>query len=158
MLAEEHKTWLRGKLRNPGSAQVYRRVAALLAVHKGRSPNEVAEVLGVTRQTVYNWLNSYDPNQPGVGLEDAPRPGRPGIGVGEMELLLDQALQKSPRDFGYDSNRWTTALLRKHVINLQGPGVSDETVRRRLRRLGYSWVEGCYVRPRVMEPAQAVLP
>jgi len=128
--------------------QVYRRTAALLAVHEGRSVNEVAAVLGVTRQTIYNWLNGCVPDRTELNLEDAPRPGRPSIGDGTLDRLLERVLQKSPDELGHDSTGWSTPLLRAQVILEHGPAVSEETIRRRVRRLGYHWSGRRYVRKR----------
>jgi transposase len=155
-LSAEQETWLHRKLKRPGTAQIYRRATAILAVHNGRSPHEVAAVLGVTRQTVYNWLGCCDPNRPDLFLDDAPRAGRPGIGVGALDLLLKRALQLSPGEFGYECPRWTSALLRQHVVKSQGPDVSGETIRRRVRRLGFFWRNGAYVRRSKSEFADSV--
>ena len=126
--------------------QVYRRSAALLAVHEGRAVNEVASVLGVTRQTIYNWLNHCVPNRPELNLDDAPRPGRPSIGNGTLDQLLERVLQKSPEELGHDSAGWSTPLLRAQVLVEKGPAVSEETIRRRVHRLGYHWSGRRYVR------------
>jgi transposase len=131
--------------------QVFRRAAALLAVHAGRSVHEVASVLGVTGQTIHNWLNCCDTDGPDLNLKDAPRAGRPSIGAGELDQLLEQTLGVSPVEFGYAAAQWTCPLLREHVLWLHGPGVSGETIRRRLRRLGYGWKGRRYVRKRPME-------
>jgi transposase len=146
VLSADQETRVRCELKQPGSVQAFRRATALLAVHQGRPVNLVASVLGVTRQTIYNWLECCDAARPVLNLEDAPRAGRPSIGLGKLDLLLDLALQKSPGDFGCVSSCWTTARLRLHVISEHGPVVSEETIRRRLRRLGYHWSDGRYIR------------
>jgi transposase len=157
ILSLEQQNRLRCQLRQPANAQVYRRAAALLALHQGRSATEVAAVLGVTRQTIYNWLRSRRPGGHELNLEDAPRAGRPTLCTGEMELFLVQALQTSPNEFGHTAAHWTAPLLREHLILSGRPGVSEETIRRTLRRLGYNWTDGRYVRQLESEPDQTVL-
>jgi len=154
ILSPEQQYRLRCQLRQPANAQVYRRAAALLALHQGRSANEVAAVLGVTRQTVYNWLSSRGQGEPDLNLEDAPRPGRPSLWTVELDLLLHQALQKCPSEFGHAAAHWTAPLLREHLGLFQCPDVSEETVRRRVRRLGYTWTSGRYVRQLESGPDQ----
>jgi len=158
-LSADQATRVRAELKQPGSVQSFRRATALLAVHQGLSVNIVASVLGVTRQTIYNWLDCCDADRSVLNLEDAPRAGRPSIRLGELDLLLDRALLKSPVDFGCVSPSWTTALLRQHVISEHGPAVSEETIRRRLRRLGYRRSGGRYLRKRQPEfPLPVALP
>ena len=157
VLSLEQQDRLRCRLRQPANAHVYRRAAALLALHEGRSAAEVAAVLGVTRQTIYNWLSSRGPGKHDLNLEDAPRAGRPSLCAGELELLLVQALQRCPNDFGHAAPHWTAPLLREHLILSRRPGVSEETIRRRLRRLGYNWTDGRYVRQLEPERDQTVL-
>jgi transposase len=157
ILSLEQQNRLRCEIRQPANAHVYRRAAALLALNEGRSATEVAAVLGVTRQTVYNWLSSRGPGKPDLNLEDAPRAGRPSLCAGELELLLVQALQRRPNEFGHAATRWTAPLLREHLILSRRPGVSEETIRRRLRRLGYTWTDGRYVRQLESERGQTAL-
>jgi transposase len=157
ILSLEQQNRLRCQLRQPANAQVYRRAVALLALHEGRSAREVAAVLGVTRQTIYNWLSSRGPGKHGLNLEDAPRAGRPSLCAGELELQLVQVLQRCPNEFGHAATNWTAPLLREHLILSRRPGVSEETIRRRLRRLGYNWTDGRYVRQLESERDQTVL-
>jgi transposase len=157
ILTLEQQSRLRCQLRQPANAHVYRRAAALLALHDGRSASEVAAVLGVTRQTIYNWLSSRGPGEHDLNLEDAPRAGRPSLCTGELERLLAQALQSPPNQFGRAAIHWTAPLLRQHLILLERPGVSEETIRRTLRRLGYNWTDGRYVRQLESAPDQTVL-
>jgi transposase len=145
-LSEEQQTRLRCELRQPSNAHVYRRAAGLLALHEGRPAREVASFLGVTRQTVYNWLNCRAQGEQDLNLEDAPRAGRPSLWNEELDVLLEQAFEKCPADFGHVAPHWTAALLRKHFQLLERPDISEETIRRRLRHLGYNWKDGRYVR------------
>jgi transposase len=145
-LSAEQQNRLRCELKQPTNAQVYRRAAALLALHQGRSPGDVASLLGVTRQTVYNWLSSRGRANQALNLKDAPRAGRPSVWTGKLDLLLKEALQASPSQFGYVASHWSAPLLREHLVVSHSSEVSPETVRRRLRRLGYNWTDGRYVR------------
>src|SRR5437588_787451 len=50
---------LERQLREADDVPLYRRTAALLEVARGRSAAEVARTLGVSRQSVYNWVAAY---------------------------------------------------------------------------------------------------
>jgi hypothetical protein len=53
-------------------------------------------------------------------------------------------MARSPQDLGYPSVEWTVPLLQEHLRD-HGGSLSDETIRRRLRRLGYVWKRPRYV-------------
>jgi transposase len=137
---------LRAELRHSRSSNVYRRATALLAANQGTSAAKIAALLGVTRQTVYNWITSYVAHGAQVDLRDAPRSGRPSLLNKEIDAFIVGALAFSPDVFGYTARRWSAAVLRTHVGSMLPHEVSEETLRRRLRRIGYFWVDGRYVR------------
>jgi transposase-like protein len=58
-------------------ARLFQRVQAVLWVAQGDTVSEVAELMGVSEQTVYNWLRRYLVCHQVVALADAPRSGRP---------------------------------------------------------------------------------
>jgi len=147
MLSLDQQTRLRCELKKPANTHVYRRAVALLAIHEGHSPREVAAVLGVTRQTIYNWLSCRGPGQRDLNLHDAPRAGRPSLWTGDLDRLLEQTLRSSPLEFDYAATQWSAPLLRERLSLFPCPSVSDETIRRRLRHLGYRWTDGRYFKP-----------
>jgi len=146
MLSDEQVVRLRTELKHSKSSNVYRRATALLAANQGATVISIASLLGVTRQTVYNWLGTYSEDKKKVDLSDAPRSGRPTVLTEEIDASIVSALASSPEVFGYPSNRWSAAILRTHVGALLPRAVSEETLRRRLRRIGYSWKRGRYER------------
>jgi predicted transcriptional regulator len=50
---------LRQQLKHTRDASLYRRTLALVELDKGKPLAQVARSLGVTRQTVYNWIEAY---------------------------------------------------------------------------------------------------
>ena len=57
-------------------ARFVERAQLLLAIAAGRRPSQVAKDLGLSRPTVYTWIDRF--NEQGLhGLEDQPRAGRP---------------------------------------------------------------------------------
>src|SRR5512142_3528208 len=74
------------------SARQCCRAQALLWLAEGAGAGEVAELLHVSRQTVYNWVGEYH-ERAGLPLaerlRDAPRPGRPRTGGGIDPLIAE---------------------------------------------------------------------
>ena len=156
-LTEAQQATLQSELRRNPKVQVYRRAAALLAVHQGRSISQVAGLLGVTRQTVYNWVRTYGKTEQPLSLVDAPRSGRPALWNGDLDRLLEETLRTAPSELGRPGAGWSTGLLQERIASCGGGQVSDETLRRRLRRLGYVWKGGRYIL-RSKSPAKDVVP
>jgi transposase len=74
--AQRHQ--LRDEMERTHDVRVYRRALAILEVEQGRTVSEVAGSLGVTRQSVHNWLREYR-DQPRVESL-GPRSGRTPYG------------------------------------------------------------------------------
>jgi transposase len=123
----------------------FRRLLALRQVDQGASISQVAVNLGVSRQSIHNWLRVYRTTGRLDSLEDRPHPGRPSLwdqwpGGGIAELL-----SQSPQDLGYFAGDWTVPLLAEHVRHTHGQEPSWSTLRRRLHALGYTWKRSRYV-------------
>jgi transposase len=103
---------------------------------------EIAERLGVSRQTVYNWADRFqqrDGLDMRARLADADRSGRPCTAKGIIDPLIDQAIDSDPRNFGYRSTVWTARLLVRFLWDWYGISVSSQSVRLALWRLGIRW-------------------
>lgn len=144
-LKSVHRRRLRGLLHETSDLNTYRRCLALLEVDAGRPVADVARSLGVTRQSVHNWIARFGEAGRAEALADRYAGGRPAVldddGVEGLLALLGQ----SPQQFGSPAANWTVPLLREHLRLATGADVSEPTVRRQLRRLGYVWKRPRYV-------------
>jgi transposase len=144
-LTSSQKARLESELRNSINTQTYRRAAALLALNRGTSATRLATLLGVSRQSIYNWLETYTNRGDDLTLTDAPRSGRPSVWTTELHTYLEETLRKTPGEVGSFGTSWTLDLLCAHLTFRSGKRFSTETLRRRLGRLGYIWKDGRYV-------------
>jgi transposase len=136
---------LLGQLRTTTEAHTYRRTLAVLELDRGRSATEVAQMLGVTRQSIYNWAASFDQDCTPDSLADGLRRGRPRLLDEPAEAILRSLMKQSPQEHGYPDADWTTPLLQQELERGTGSPPSDDTVRRVLSRLGYVWKRPRYV-------------
>jgi transposase len=88
------------QLKQTQDAPIYRRTLAVLEVSRDQSPAQVAQVLGVTRQSVYNWVTSYAQAHDPHALQDEQRPGRPSLWTEEHQALLRLLMDRTPDEFG----------------------------------------------------------
>lgn len=126
-------------------AALLRRCLALLQLDQGHSVAEAAAGLGVTRQSVYNWLDHYRAAPTPRALRD--RRGHAHVTAWDEDLLavLRCALEHPPSFWGYRDLEWTVGLLQEHMARWDGRSWSDTTLRRQLHQLGYVWKRPRYV-------------
>jgi len=143
------KHWQRRQLRHQldetTDARTYRRTLALLELDRGRPAAEIADLLGVTRQSIHNWATAFLWEPDPAVLRDLDRSGRPSILDERTEGLLPALMRRSPQDLGYPHADWTVPILQEELEKSLRMRPSDETVKRGLRRLGYVWKRPRYV-------------
>src|SRR4051794_16337283 len=134
-------SWQRSRLRRQlavaRDARLYRRTLAVLEFDRGRPAAAIAPMLGVTRKTVYHWVAAYTRACDPAALADEPGRGRPNLLDEDDEHLLEAFLALSPQDLGYPHVSWTVPLLRRALDFITGRRVSQDTLRRALRRLDF---------------------
>ena len=118
------------------------RAQALLWLDEGRSAEEVADLLHVSRQSVYNWLGRFLQRE-GLDLRarllDAPRCGRPPTALGIIDPLIAEIIDNDPRESGFRSTNWTAALLVEYLKRDHGIEVSRKSVSLAIERLRIRW-------------------
>jgi transposase len=146
-LTPSQRRRLRAQLRRADDASYYRRLLAVLELDRGRSVAEVADLLRVTRQSVYNWASAFAAYPDPTTLQDHYGPGRPSAWTEELRALLLASLGQRPDEWGYAGVNWTVPLLQEQLYRHGGRWLSDDTIRRELDRLGYVWKRFRYVLP-----------
>lgn len=144
-LTSRQRHRLRAELKRTSDPQVVRRVIALLELGDGASAATVAQRLGMTRQTLYNWVGRFGEGGGPRALRDRGRSGRPPKLPGVMRSFLVWLLKQPPDAFGYAAVGWTVPLLRGHLATHLEVHVSEETLRRALHREGHAWKRPRYV-------------
>src|SRR5688572_19040085 len=88
----------------------YLRRVAVEMVEDGDAVHEVAGLLGVTERSVWRWLRAWRAGGEGA-LAAAPRSGRPPKLTPRRGVTLLSWLDRSPCEFGFDTERWTAPRL-----------------------------------------------
>lgn len=105
-------------MRPKGNQQTleWRRHRAIELLDDAKSPAEVADFLGVSRNTVYRWRRRYRCGGRD-GIEAKPIPGRPPRLTDRQLEQLFHCLEQGARAYGFPSERWThervAALIRQ---------------------------------------------
>ena len=105
---------LRCFIRSNEDARIVRRAQIIRLSSQGKKASEIAQMWSITAATVLRTIQNF--NAEGLkSLADKPRKGRPRKTTDRYITLLKEAVQKSPRDFGYPFSSWTLARLREHL-------------------------------------------
>src|SRR5207248_8502567 len=108
----------------------------------GEPPCRIADLLDVSRRTVYYWAERFRERQ-GLDLldrlADGPRAGRPPTAAGVIDPFIAAVIDQDPRQFGYQCTGWTNALLLQYLEEAHHLTVSRKSVSLALARLGIRW-------------------
>jgi len=147
-LSSAERNGLRQVVKCSRDAKQVRRAQALLWLDQGEPVTTVARRQEVSRQTVYNWVRSFQErrHEPiAQRLRDRHRCGRPPEKSQAVQAFVERVMGTDPRQLGYPSPVWTIPLLRRHLKREQGIEVSERTFRRCLRSMGYRYKRARYV-------------
>lgn len=151
MLDSQERTSLEQVAANAVLTPAARRAQALLWLADGDTAAEVAKRLAISRQTVYNWIESFQRRRRDadilMSLADKPRSGRPPRRPRVSTLPTPQAIDsliaavigRDPRERGYRAILWTAKLLRQYLQDAHNVTVTVASVHSALARLEAPW-------------------
>lgn len=132
-------------LKHVTMVRAYKRLQAVRLVAAGRAVKDVAPIVGVSEQTIYNWVNCYLQEHATAALFDEPRAGRPPVAPGITAARIKREFGRDPLRLGYQATVWTVPLFRAHLSRRYRCQLSPDTLRRRMRQLGLRWKRPRYV-------------
>jgi transposase len=127
---------------NLSSSENSEKALMVIMSTEGHSPIKIAKALKRNPHTVRKWLRRYD-KEGKDGLQRRYSPGRPNDARKQVKNTIEKILKRSPLEFGYQESLWTVALMVHYLNSSQGLTVSEDTVTRALKEMGYT-----YKRPR----------
>jgi transposase len=124
--------------RNGRRATDEERIRAVQLMANGKSPELVAEILGVSRASVFDWQKKYrDGGLAALSTKFAS--GRPTTLSDEQMLKLYSLVAgNDPRQLSFGVALWTRKLVRELIRRRFGAELSLPTVGRILKKLGMS--------------------
>jgi transposase len=114
------------------------RIRAVQLIESGKSPELVAEFLGVSRSSVFDWWKRY--REGGLAaLSTKFASGRPTVlSDRQMMRLHSLVVGRDPRQYSFGVALWTRKLIRELIHREFGHELSLPTVGRILKKLGLS--------------------
>jgi|SRR5215831_13495575 len=146
-VSEIERRALQDTVKRTRAAQVLQRAQALLWLDQGECVSAVAQRLGVTRQTIYNWVHRFQA-RPATSvperLRDQHRSGRPPTKRAAITALIKR-LWQPPSSAPAPSDVPRTAPALQLRLKQEGMLVHERTIRRTLRALDYRYKRPRYV-------------
>jgi transposase len=116
-----------------------RRLLAIAAVLDGASREDAAKIGGMDRQTLRDWVIRFNEQGPD-GLVNIPSPGAPPKLDDTHRAFLARIVEEGPIPAVHGVVRWRACDLIMRLYEEFALSVSDDTVYRALKDLGYSHV------------------
>lgn len=114
------------------------RISAVQRVQAGESPEDVAVGLGINRRTIYRWLAAYHYGGD-AALKAKPIAGAPPkLDDKQMAKLAKIIRDKNPQQLKFEYALWTLAIIRQLIAIKFGVNLSETSVSRLMKRLGFS--------------------
>jgi transposase len=135
---------VRGLAKRAKDAAQARRLLAIAAVLDGASRAEAARIGGMDRQTLRDWVIRFNEKGPD-SLVNIPSPGVPPKLDATHRAFLARIVEEGPIAAIHGVVRWRACDLIMRLHEEFGISVSDDTVYRVLKDLGFSHVS---VRPK----------
>ena len=122
----------------PRKAKEQLRIAAVKRVESGESPEAVAAGLGINRRTIYRWIEAFHyGGEP--ALKAKPIPGAPPkLDAKQMARLARIVSTKNPLQLNFEFALWTLAMIWVLIRREFAVSLSEVSVGRLMRRLGFS--------------------
>lgn len=148
MLTRLQQAYARGELR------LIKRIHALLYLVEGNSVSEVAAMLKLSLQTIYNYITAFVLNRLDSLVYHRP-PGRPRKLTKTQRRVLAKLIERGPEKAGYDCGCWDTVLIQDLIYTRFGVEYNPHYVAELLKNMGFSYQKGRFVSDHLDDVAAA---
>jgi len=137
-LSEEQLGELEQAINSSPYPEVRQRAIAIRLLHLGQQPEQVAQAVLVTSNTIYAWHKRWR-EQGLTGLRDGQRSGRPLKADQPYVQELARVLDLDPHTLNLPFTIWTLNRLRLYLAEQTGILLSYTRFRALMSREGYRW-------------------
>lgn len=122
------------------SAKVYERYRLIALVREGMTPSAASRAVGCSDGKAEHWVHRFNASGFTTFEKQPNHPGRPIIIDGQQVRALIRVALSRPEDLGLPFTQWSVSKLKAYCLK-EGliPPITDEWVRRLLRREGVSY-------------------
>lgn len=106
---------LRDELAHAEGAKEAKRLMVAIAYGDGVGVATLSDRYGIPESTIYYWLDRFEERPVEEATTDDSSPGRPPRLTAEQQAVVEDWLDRSPRDAGIEAAEWTPELLRERI-------------------------------------------
>lgn len=148
LLKRLQQAYARGELR------LIKRIHALLFIIEGKTVAEVAEMLKLSLQTIYNYITAFVLERLDSLVYHCP-PGRPRKLTKTQRQILAKLIERGPEKAGYDCGCWDTVLIQDLIYTRFAVAYNPHYVAELLKNMGFSYQKGRFVSDHLDNVAEA---
>lgn len=134
---------LREGLANATDPKAVKRLMIALAYRDGVPVETLSERYGLSRSTIYSWLDRFEEDSIAEAIRDEHRPGRPALLDEQERDQLRRTLRSSPSKVGFPDESWTPELVQEYIQKEYQVSYSLGHVRRLVGQLSDSEQQKC---------------
>lgn len=113
------------------------RAHAVLLIKEGKSISEIAKLFYVDEDTIRNWVTKWNEENE---VKDAPRSGASLKLIKEIEMEIVRLVdENNPQDYGMFATAWDCNELRIYLYEKHFLKISNEQIRKLLKRNSFNW-------------------
>jgi transposase len=142
-LNPEQKEKLQQALKTEDNGEIRERILILLLLNDGKTQQEIADFLGISKNTVCYWCVHGDGDNL-ESLKDKRMKGNHQKSTEKYQELLLNIVEKEPQELGYEFGRWTAQRLATYLEKQTGIKLSGSQIRRILSRKKYVYLWAKY--------------
>ena len=147
-LSRAKKEMLRKELKkaeNKGDLKSVKRYLGLLMYFEdNRSKNDIASILGVSVQSITNWLIRFIVGG-AKALQTNKIPGRPPKLSKKQRKELSKLIDAGPQASGFESGCWRSPMIQNLILDKFGIYYSVQYLSQLLKDMGYSYQKARFV-------------
>lgn len=117
--------------------RVVLRLQAIRLSLRGQTAPDIAQLLGVERTTVYDWICAWNEHQL-EGIKEGQRSGRPTRLTAAQRQRIFDIVESGPVAYGFTTGVWTSLLLQHVIVEEFDVNYHPGHVRKLLKGLGCS--------------------
>jgi transposase len=119
-------------------------VKAVIMRCNGVHPQIIADTLSKSRATVISYINQWN-NKGIASIADHRGDNIPSSLTDDMvEVVRDAVTNKSPHEFDFEQNKWSSALVSRLIEDKYGKKYGKTWMKMLLRNIGFSYKRGVY--------------
>jgi transposase len=137
-----------------GELRLIKRIHALIYILEGKTVLEVAELLQLSIQSVYNYITAFILKRLNSLVYRRPS-GRPRKLTKTQRQTLAELIDRGPEEAGYDCGCWNTVMIQDLIFNRFQVEYNPHYVAELLKTLGFSYQRGRFVSDHLGDVAAA---